>query len=175
MCITRIVATLAALTFAVQTALTAQSVDPNDVGSIDQIISAVYDVISGPAGQTRDWDRWDGLFAERALLSSVGRRQDGSYGRRVMIPESCRESSGSALEANGFFEVEINRVTESYGMIAHAFSTYESRRSLTDAEPFARGINSFQLMNDGSRWWVVSVHWQGEGPDNPLPTKYIGG
>jgi hypothetical protein len=66
-------------------------------------------------------------------------------------------------------------VTEEYGLIAQAFSTYESRRSAGDPEPFARGINSFQLMNDGERWWVVSVFWQGEGPDFPIPEKYIGG
>jgi hypothetical protein len=44
-----------------------------------------------------------------------------------------------------------------------------------DEEPFARGINSFQLMNDGSRWWVVSIYWQGEGASNPIPTKYLPG
>ena len=59
-------------------------------------------------------------------------------------------------------------------MIAHAFSTYESRRSVDDVELFTRGINSFQLMNGGLRWRVVSIFWQGEGPENPIPANYIG-
>ena len=91
-----------------------------------------------------------------------------------MTPESYVERSGAALERSGFFETEIGRVTEEFGLIAHAFSAYESKRSAGDAEPFARGINSFQLMNDGGRWWVVSIFWQSEGASNPIPAKYIG-
>jgi hypothetical protein len=72
-----------------------------------------------------------------------------------------------------FFEKEVARRTESFGNIAHVFSTYESRRKSDDAKPFARGINSIQLMNDGKRWWIVTVFWQGEGPGNPLPEKHL--
>ena len=134
----------------------------------------MYDVISGEAGEARDWDRWHSLFAENATLSVVGRGPDGDVGRAVMTPASYAERSGPILERNGFFENEIGRVTEEYGLIAHAFSAYESFRSASDDEPFARGINSFQLMNDGERWWVVSVFWQGESPEFPLPDRYIG-
>jgi hypothetical protein len=31
--------------------------NPADVNSMDAIIAAVYDVISGPAGKKRNWDR----------------------------------------------------------------------------------------------------------------------
>ena len=153
---------------------TAQGADPADVESIDAIVTAVYDVISGEAGEARDWDRWHTLFAEGATLSAVVRGRDGAVRRVTMTPESYVERSGAALERDGFFEIEIGRVTEGYGLIAHAFSTYESRRSAGDPEPFTRGINSFQLMNDGSRWRVVSIFWQSEGPENPMPAKYIG-
>ncbi len=152
----------------------AQSADTADVASIDAIITAVYDVISGEAGEARDWERWRTLFAEGATLSAVVRGPDGAVRRVVMTPEGYVERSGRLLEENGFLETEIGRVTEGYGLIAHAFSAYESRRSAGDAEPFQRGINSFQLMSDGSRWWVVSVYWQAEGPDNPIPAEYIG-
>lgn len=151
-----------------------QEADPADVESVDAIVAAVYDVISGDAGEARDWDRWHSLFAEGATLSAVVASSDG-YRRVIMTPESYVERSGASLERDGFFETEINRVSEGYGMIAHVFSTYESYRSRADDEPFARGINSFQLMNDGSRWWVVSVYWQGEGAANPIPAKYLPG
>jgi hypothetical protein len=152
----------------------AQEADPADVASIDAIIAAVYDVISGEAGEGRNWDRWHSLFAEGATLSAVVRNPDGNVGRVLMTPASYADRSGPVLERNGFFEAEIGRVTEEYGLIAHAFSTYESYRSEADDEPFARGINSFQLMNDGERWWVVSVFWQGEAPEFPIPDRYIG-
>jgi len=153
--------------------LGAQDADPADVSSIDGIVAAVYDVISGPAGQARDWDRWRSLFADGARLIPVGRAQDGSVRHRVMTPEDYATGSGPILERDGFFEQEIGRVQESFGQIAHLFSSYESRRSPDDARPFARGINSFQLFNDGTRWWVVSIMWDSERPGNPIPSRYI--
>jgi hypothetical protein len=148
--------------------------DPADVGSIDAIISAVYDVISGDAGEPRDWDRWHSLFAEGAVLSAVGRTPDGQVRRVVMTPQTWIDRSGTLIVRDGFVEAEIGRVTERFGLIAQAFSTYESYRSRSDTEPFQRGINSFQLMSDGERWWVVSIFWQGESPDFPIPAQYIG-
>jgi hypothetical protein len=80
-----------------------------------------------------------------------------------------------SLEQNGFFEMEIGRVQEEFGHIVHLFSAYESKRSLDDPEPFARGINSFQLFNDGERWWVLTIYWTGERPDLPIPDRYLSG
>ena len=149
--------------------------DPADVESVDAIMKAVYDVISGDAGVKRDWDRFRSLFAPGATLSPTRAGPGGVYGRNIITPAQYAESSGAWLEENGFHETEINRVTERYGVIAHAFSTYESRRMASDPEPFARGINSFQLMNDGSRWWVVSIFWQQESEEHPIPAKYLPG
>jgi YVTN family beta-propeller protein len=141
-----------------------------DVASIDAIIAALYDVISGPAGQRRDWDRFRGLFAPNARLIPTGRRPDGTNTLRTLTPDEYATQSGPGLERNGFFEREIGRRTEQFGAIAHVFSAYDSKRLATDAAPFARGINSIQLMNDGRRWWVVTVFWDSERPANPLPS-----
>ncbi|MGD8278377.1 MAG: hypothetical protein PVH00_10145 [Gemmatimonadota bacterium] len=148
---------------------------PADVASLDAIIAAVYDVISGPAGQKRDWQRFESLFVPGARLIPTGARPDGTGVVRVMTPSDYATSADSILAARGFFEREIHRVTESYGRIAHAFSTYESRWTPDDENPFQRGINSFQLFNDGQRWWVVSIYWDAERPGNPIPSKYAGG
>jgi hypothetical protein len=147
--------------------------NPSDVASMDSTVAALYDVISGPAGKKRDWDRMRSLFIPGARLIPTGKRQSGEIGSRVLTVEDYINASSKALEEGGFFEKEIARRTELYGNIAHVFSTYESRRKSDDAKPFARGINSIQLMNDGKRWWIVTVFWQAEGPDNPLPEKYL--
>ena len=82
--------------------------DPADVESIDAIMTAVYDVISGDAGVVRDWDRFRSLFAPGATLSPVGRPAAGStYGRRVVTPDEYARNAGAFLEENGFHEVEI--------------------------------------------------------------------
>src|SRR6185436_3593432 len=145
----------------------------SDVASMDSIIAALYDVISGPAGKKRDWDRFRSLFIPGARLIPTGKRQSGEIGSRVTTVDDYATANNKFLEENGFFEKEISRRTESFGNIAHVFSTYESKHKAEDPKPFARGINSIQLMNDGKRWWIVTVFWQGEGPDNPLPEKYL--
>jgi len=146
---------------------------PADVESIDAIILAVYDVISGPAGEKRDWDRMRSLFIDGARLIPTGRRQDGTGGHRVMSVEDYITASGSRLEQNGFFETEIARKTDQFGNIAQVFTTYESRRAADDPEPFMRGINSFQLWNDGDRWWVMTIFWENETPGNQIPDQYL--
>lgn len=149
--------------------------DPADVASPDAIVAAVYDVISGPAGQARDWDRFASLFLPEARLVSVGVNREGAVARRVMTPGEYREAAGTSLEQNGFFEEEIGNVQEEFGPVVHRFSAYQSRRSLDDPEPFARGVNSFQLLHDGSRWWVLTIFWTQERPDLPIPGRYLGG
>jgi hypothetical protein len=151
----------------------AGTVKQEDVASVDAIIAALYDVISGPAGQMRDWDRFRGLFATGARLIPTGRRSDGSQVMRVLTPEDYVNTAGRSLETNGFFEREIGRRTETFGGITHVFSAYDSKRTAADATPFARGIKSIQLLNDGKRWWVVTIFWDSERADNPIPAEYL--
>jgi hypothetical protein len=146
--------------------------DPKDVATEDAIIAAVYESISGPACQHRDWNRFRSLFASGARLIPTGVR-DGKATARVETPEEYAAAASLSLEEAGFFEKEISRTGETFGAITQAFSTYESRRHADDATPFARGINSFQLLNDGTRWWIVTIYWQAERPDTPIPAQYL--
>jgi hypothetical protein len=147
---------------------------PADVSSVDAILKTLYDVISGPAGQKRDWDRFRSIMAPNARLMPTSPRPGGGAALRALSADDYAASSGPFLEKNGFFEREIARTTETYGNIVHAFSTYESRRTADLAEkPFARGINSIQLLKDGNRYWVVSIFWDAERPGNEIPAKYL--
>ena len=151
---------------------TAPAANPADVATMDSIVAALYDVISGPPG-ARNWDRFRSLFVPGARLIPTGRRPTGEVGSRVLTPEEYIQRSAPLIEKNGFFEREISRRTERFGSIAHLFSTYESRHAKDEEKPFARGINSIQMMNDGKRWWIVTVFWQGEDDKNPLPAEYL--
>jgi hypothetical protein len=145
-----------------------------DVASADAILAALYDVISGPKGQARDWTRFRSLLAPNARLMPTRPRSGGGTELIVWSADDYIRTAGPGLEANGFFEREIHRVTEQFGDIVHVFSTYDSRRTANPTEaPFARGINSIQLLRDGERWWVVSIYWQAERPDAPIPAKYL--
>lgn len=147
--------------------------DPADVASVDAIMHAVYDVISGPAGQQRNWDRFRSLFIPGARLIPTGRGPDGAPRHRVLSVEDYVTGAGANLEANGFFERELGRVQERFGNIVHLMSSYDSKRTAEDPEPFARGVNSFQLWFDGTRWWVVTIFWEAESPGHPIPERYL--
>ncbi|MDQ6828292.1 MAG: hypothetical protein M3081_05445 [Gemmatimonadota bacterium] len=152
---------------------TPPTADPADVASVDAIIKTLYDVISGPAGQARNWNRFRSLFVPGARLIPTGLRQGGGAMARVWTPEEYATRAGANLEKNGFFEREISRHADAYGNIMQIFSTYESRRTAEDPTPFARGINSIQLLKDAGRWWVVTIYWDSERPDNPIPTQFL--
>jgi hypothetical protein len=157
-----------------QTAPVAKDADPKDVASIDAIMKAVYEVISGDAGKARDWDRFRSLFYKDARLIPTGKNQQtGVIGARVLTPEDYVTRSGPMLEKNGFHEREVARHVDQYGNIAQVFSTYASFHKADEKEPFMRGINSFQLLNDGKRWCVVTIYWQHETPENLIPKEYL--
>lgn len=142
-----------------------------DVASLDAIVAALYEVISGPAGQARDWNRLRSLFVPTGRMTPVGVRPDDSAGMRLLQVNDYIASSGPLLVEKGFHERELARRTERFGHIAHVFSTYEGK---LDADGHVmRGINSIQLMHDGKRWWVVSLMWEAENPKLALPAEYL--
>lgn len=146
-----------------------QPADPADVGSVDAIVAALYDVISGPAGEARDWDRFRSLFLPGAQLVPVG----GESGRPqpTTVEGYVRGASGYFAE-NGFFEREVARSVHRYGPVVQIFSTYESRHSPDDAEPSARGVNSIQLVHDRERWWIAGIAWADTETAGPIPDRY---
>lgn len=160
----------APLTLAAQAGAPARA---EDVNSMEAILAALYDVISGPAGQARNWDRMRSLFAPGARLIPTVYRADSVPALRMWDVEQYISSVGPRLEASGFFEKEVARRVERFGGVIHVFSTYESRRAAADPTPIARGINSIQLFHDGKRWWIVTIYWEAERPGNPIPERYL--
>ena len=153
----------------------APAATPSDVGSIDAILHAVYDTISGPAGQQRGWNRFRSLFVSGARLIPVVPDPKGGFHTVLFSPDEYVQHGDPYFQKNGFFEREVARRTDRFGSMAQVFSTYESRHDAADPKPFVRGINSFQLMNDGHRWWIVTIFWQGETSDSPIPKEYLQG
>jgi hypothetical protein len=149
---------------------------PEDVGSIDAVVGALYGAISGPAGR-RDLDRLRSLFRPEArlIVCVAARREDekGMVSMRAFTVDEFVAMIEPRVKTEGFFEREISRSTERFGSVAHVFSTYESRRRRDDQEPFARGINSIQLFFDGKRWWLVTVFWDSERPGQSIPKQYL--
>lgn len=146
-------------------------VDGETAKAIDGALEAVYAVISGPAGQPRDFDRMRALFTPDARLTAITPK--GLSGGTV---DDYIARSGNFLVQMGFNERQLARRIEVYGDLAHAWSSYEGTYTNADGTPGrVRGVNSFQLMRQADgRWLVQSIFWQAESPDNPLPDDLQG-
>jgi hypothetical protein len=145
-----------------------------DGASVDSTVAALYEVISGPAGAPRNWNRMRALFAPDAKLMVVTpNREGGGFALRTMTVEDYISRNMSAFNTNGFYEREIARTTDAFGQLVHVFSTYELLRAPNDAKPFMRGINSIQLAHDGKRWWIANLVWRAEDAGLALPERYL--
>jgi len=145
-----------------------------DEAAVARAVDALYASISGPAGE-RDFTEFKDLFDEKGRLTAVTRRE-GETTLVRMTPDDWIERSGPWIEENGFFETGIAGEIEVFGSIAHVWSTYEARRS-ENAAPFARGINSIQLIRqpDSGLWKISTILWDTEHPDQPIPPRYLPG
>lgn len=147
----------------------------DDLTTVDGIVTALYASISGGVGVPRDEERFLSLFAPDARLVPTNPRAPAGY--IALTPEGYWERSMASLVAMGFTEAEIARTTERFGNVTHVFSTYVSfREDQGDPDvPFARGINSIQLVHHQGRYWVLTVFWDSERPGNPIPARYLPG
>jgi hypothetical protein len=147
--------------------------NPGDVKSMDSIVAALYDVISGPAGQKRDWNRMRSLFWPGAhLIPLVTPPGKTGYAARVLSVEDYIARTEPFFAKESFYETAVANRVEQWAQIAQVFSTYESRHGKGE-KPFARGINSIQVFNDGQRWWVMNIMWESESEKNPLPEPML--
>lgn len=145
--------------------------DPTHVASVSAIIKALYDSISFKQGETADWKKMRSLFIpdgrllipKRSLTDSVSltTEQFAERGKVVFQNDTFRDK--------GFREVEIARREEAFGFIRHIFSAYEAILTDIDDAIIGRGINSIQLLWESDRWWIVSMVWDDERADNPMP------
>jgi ketosteroid isomerase-like protein len=142
-----------------------------DVATIDGIVGAFYDVISGPAGQPRQWGRDRTLYVPGIQFVAMSER-NGRPVMDVMTHQQYVDGSNAGFVRDGFFEREIHRVVSRFGHIAQVFSTYETRRK-ADGPVVERGVNSLQLAWDGERWWIASATWDDERPGNPIPPELL--
>jgi hypothetical protein len=149
-----------------------------DLTTIDGIVNAMYATVSAAAGEPRDWERFRSFFLPGARMIPTNRaihHGQGGHPPDVMDVETFIRTTAPVLEPMDFHEVQIASRVERFGCVAHVWSTYDSRSTADDPQPFARGINSIQLYYDGARWWVVNVFWDSEREDNPIPERYLAG
>ena len=152
----------------------------SDVDTVEHLLASLYDVISGPAGKPRDWDRFRSLFLPDGRLGVIrpdtpasadqpARKSDAV----LLTPDMYVERDDPYFKTHGFFERSIANRVEEFGNLVHVWSTYESRHTAEDATPFTRGINSIQIVHAQGRFWIASIMWDDERSGLTLPEKYL--
>jgi hypothetical protein len=153
--------------------VTVPEVDPRpaDVATIDGIVAAFYEVVSGPVGQPRDWSRDATLYLEPIsfTITTVDPQTGKPVARTISKQQFVDEADGFLVET-GFTEREIHRETRRFGNIAHVWSTYEW--TTADGQT-GRGINGIDLFYDGARWWITHATWDSEREGNPIPAEFL--
>jgi hypothetical protein len=176
--ITVVVLSLGAASVFAQNAPTKKAVEipvveprTEDVGSIDGIVKAFYEVISGGVGVPRQWARDKTLYIAGVRFVAMSER-GGKIVADVGSHQEYVEGANDFFVREGFAEKEIKRVVRKFGNIAHVFSTYEYSTS-GKQKMSGRGINSIEMFFDGKRWWISSVTWEEERPNNPIPKEFL--
>jgi hypothetical protein len=141
-------------------------------------VVALYESVSHSPESQPDWERMRGIFLPVGMIVPPRRGQEDLFTALDLdgFQDSVRKAMASMKqkgEPTAFFEREVARRAHCFGRVCQVFSTYESRHAPSDEKPFARGVNSIQLLNDGQRWWIASVMWDTERPDNPIPPDYL--
>lgn len=134
------------------------SARPEDVSTPEAIINAVYELISGNAGEPRDWDRLKTLYLPGARLIPFEANSDGRAVPNVMNIDQFIETRSRFFKNESFFEWETDSRMYLCGSMAHVWSSYEAGITL-HGPLIRRGVNSIQLWNDGTRWWILTTAW----------------
>jgi hypothetical protein len=167
---TLVFALLAAAPAATQP-LTERAADPADVQTLDGIIAAFYDVVSGPAGQPRDWGRDSTLYTAGVRFVYP----TGAARRWAAVDHATYARDAGPFLEGGFFEREIHRVVNEFGGMAQVFTTYAWTSPGLEGPRRGRGINAIQLVREDGRWWITHAQWIEESPERPIPVAYLPG
>ena len=148
----------------------------SDVESPESIVLATYAAIAREPGQPFDWERFRSLFLPEARLVPNTEQRQGAFD--VLSPDEfiawidgVTPPLGDEND-RGFQEEQVSADVVRYGDVAHVFSTYQKHFWGSD-QVLGRGINSFQLVHDGERWWIAGIAWDEENGAGPIPPEYL--
>lgn len=144
----------------------------DEVGTLDGIIKAYYDVVTVKKGEKVSYERDSCLHVPNALVGSAQKGRGGKVSLKLITLKQFHQASDAFLEKDGFWEKEISRRVENFGAIYHVWSTYETK-NVEDGPVIERGINSIQLYFDGTRFWILSWIFDNESKEQPIPKKYL--
>jgi len=144
-----------------------------DVSSIDGMVRAYFEVVSGPAEKKREWGRDATLYIPGIRFLIFREDKNGKTSLRTLTHQEFVDESEAAMAGKAFYEREVHRITHRAGNVAHAFCTAEQKHS-PDGPVEGRSVDSLEMFWDGSRWWITNANiWEVEGKGHPLPKEFL--
>lgn len=141
-----------------------------DVSTINGLMKAFYEVVSGEAGEKRQWERDLSIHNPKAVYSYMSNVNGELQQVTLSLEEFHKETDNMVLET-AFYETEINREVKIYGNIANVWSTYETRLEKNGIVA-RRGINSVQLFYSKNKWEIISLIFDRETANNRIPITF---
>ncbi len=144
---------------------------PKCTQSIDSLVNEMLNIISGKAGETRDWTLFRQLFLPSTRFAILNHPSDslGSPFEMVTVDEFI-ELMQDQYYQDGFTEYELGKVVNEYNGIANVFQSFYAKDSEQNE---GRGVTSYQLVYFDERWWIADVLWTTDSNGVPIPKKYL--
>ena len=138
-----------------------------DVQSIETIIDAYYEVVSGSSSDPWQFARDKYIHAKNAVITRLD--ENGEAESHPLEAEYI--PLGLSPKAD-FYEKELKRKVSQFGNIAQVWSAFEIRTDPNIASNI-RGLNSIQLHHENGRWWIDSWTCQMESDANSFVTFFL--
>ncbi|WP_034923660.1 hypothetical protein [Gillisia sp. CAL575] len=138
-----------------------------DVKSIDAIINAYYDVVSGSSNDPWEFERDKYIHSKDAVITRLD--ENGKAESHKLEAEYIPIGLSPKED---FYEKELKRMTTQFGNIAQVWSAFEIRTEPNMASNI-KGLNSIQLHYENGRWWIDSWTCEMEFDKNMLVIDFL--
>ena len=125
------------------------------------ITRRLYEVVSAPAGE-RHWESIRELYHPRATMVRTGVNDQGQPFALAMTFDEYIENVTAHLDRTDFAEREISQDVTVFGNVARLASVYEYTSRAAGTASQGRGVNFFNLVNDGHGWKIMNIVWDNE-------------
>jgi len=146
------------------------SPDTNAVKSIDGIVKEVLKLQSGESGKRRNWKALQNLFLPTATFTILNNSDSLQRPTETVSLDGFIELMHDDYYEKGYIEYETGKTIDEFNGIANVFQSFYGKDSENEE---ARGINTYQLVYFGKRWWIANLLWTLETDKVKIPKKYL--
>ncbi|MFY0603105.1 MAG: hypothetical protein JXQ93_04090 [Flavobacteriaceae bacterium] len=137
---------------------------------VKSLVEETQKVVSIKKGQQIDTAYFRTLFLPTAHFTVVG-EENGKKLHETMSLNEFIETLADTYYSNGYFETGKGEIVEQYNGIAQVIQSFYGKDSEGEE---AWGVNSYQLIYSGGRWWIANMVWtMSSNGKAGIPKKYL--